>query len=163
VCIPPFKYDRFENNCWNKETNELDKPRCDVNKDEITGICIDNKPKRCEGEGCPKTLELPRYIKEDIQIPQEKKVAFFMIKLPNHAYEFEDVTQRHYPPKDITTSVIEEKYFFGEKSVNKYFYESSNENVALRGTIIDWITYDKELTSEQVAENKDYIIEYATD
>jgi hypothetical protein len=73
-----------------------------------------------------------------------------MIKTPGHISEFTDETQSHYLPSEIDASVLESSYFSGDNSVNKYFYESSNEHVAFKGTVIDWIEYGEELTQDSV-------------
>jgi len=96
-------------------------------------------------------------MKKEIQIPQERDVGFFMIKMPGHASSFSGVDQSHYSPSEITQDLIEKQYFKGtnndgDNSVNKYFYESSNENVAFKGTIIDWIDYTEELTGQSIVD-----------
>jgi hypothetical protein len=76
-----------------------------------------------------------------------------MVKMPGHASSFSGVSQSHYGPSEVTQDLIEKHYFKGtaskgENSVNKYFYESSNENVAFKGTIIDWTDCSLDLTGE---------------
>jgi hypothetical protein len=87
-----------------------------------------------------------------------------MIKLPNHITSFTNVTRQHYSPAHVNQRVLENSIFSDRNSINKYFYESSNENLAFDGTVIDWITYNAtNITGDQVAANKDAIIQFAAD
>jgi len=92
------------------------------------------------------TVDAASFMKKEGTIAQERKVAFFMVKLKNSVTTFNGVTQSHYAPTAVTKDVIKTEYFHGTHSLNKYFYEASNENVAFKGTIIDWVTYDQDMT-----------------
>lgn len=85
-----------------------------------------------------------------------------MIRLPNHITTFSNVTKQHYAPKNVNQRVIENSVFSDRNSINKYFYEGSNEQVAFDGTVIDWINYTAIASGDDVVANKDAIIQYAT-
>jgi hypothetical protein len=82
-------------------------------------------------------------------IPNERNVCIFMVKLQNHATEFASAsTNSHYAQDQITADVMKSSFFDGANSVNTYFYQSSNENTAFKGTIVDWIDYGYDMTGE---------------
>lgn len=89
------------------------------------------------------------------------KVGIFMIKTKNPKPLTSMEAKAVYSAAEITPDLVAEQYFSNKDGANAWMYESSYGQLAMAGYVIGWIDVDKEMTSDEIFDQRDSLFSLA--